>query len=73
MTQRLFVRITPDGRIEAKTHGMEGATCIPYMELLENWLEAEIVESARVSFAQNLTQETTVLDASRVSLNSNIS
>lgn len=46
MERRLTVRILPDGSIQAETRGLKGKSCVKYMRLLEEILEAEVVSSA---------------------------
>lgn len=45
MKKQLQVRIFPDGKIDAKTLGIKGERCMDYMKLLEQLLDAQIVES----------------------------
>lgn len=44
--KRVNVRIFPDGRIEAETHGIKGKECTEYIRVLEELLEAETVDSS---------------------------
>lgn len=46
MEKQIQVRIFPDGRIEAETKGMKGEECTNYIQLIEEMLRAETVESA---------------------------
>ncbi len=46
MGRRIAVTINPDGTIRAETLGITGKTCLDYVPLLEELLEAETVESA---------------------------
>lgn len=38
--ETITVRITPDGRITAETHGMTGPKCLDYIATLEDLLDA---------------------------------
>ena len=44
--KQLKVRIYADGRIEADVVGVKGPACTDYIELLEQLLDAETVDSA---------------------------
>jgi hypothetical protein len=44
--EKIQVRIFPDGRIEAETKGIKGEKCTNYIQLIEELLHAETVESA---------------------------
>lgn len=48
--KKLKIRITEDGKIFAETLGIKGKDCIQYIQLLEDLLDAESVDS-------NYTQE----------------
>lgn len=62
LKQQLKIRIYPDGKIEAKTHGIKGKKCTDYIQILENMLEAKTVEKAYTDEYyqehQVITQET---------------
>ena len=45
MTRRIAVTINKDGTIRAETIGIKGKTCLDYVPLLEELLEAETVQS----------------------------
>lgn len=47
MTQpkRIRVQIFPDGTIKAETIGIKGRDCVDYIEVLEQLLDAEVVDS----------------------------
>lgn len=47
--KRVNVRIFPDGRIEAETHGIKGKECTEYIRVLEELMEAETVDSSYTS------------------------
>ena len=58
MKKQLQVRIFPDGKIDAKTLGIKGERCMDYMKLLEQLLDAQIVESTFTDeYHQSQTQE----------------
>lgn len=42
---RIVVRVAPDGAIHAETLGIKGPTCLDYIEVLEDLLDAESVHS----------------------------
>jgi hypothetical protein len=44
--KRLSIKISPDGSIQAETHGVKGKECLYYIQVLEEILEAETVDSA---------------------------
>lgn len=44
--QRIAVTIGADGKISAATLGITGKECLEYIPLLEELLDAEVVESA---------------------------
>ena len=59
MKKQLQIRIYPDGKIDAKTIGIKGERCIDYMKMLEQLLDAQIVESAFTDeYHQSQIQET---------------
>jgi hypothetical protein len=43
---RIVVRVSPDGIITAETQGMKGPKCLDVIEVLENLLDAQTVNSA---------------------------
>ena len=45
MSRRIAVTINRDGSIKAETLGITGKTCLDYVPLLEELLEAETVQS----------------------------
>jgi hypothetical protein len=46
MSPRIAVTINRDGSIKAETLGIKGKTCLDYVPLLEELLDAETVQSA---------------------------
>ena len=46
MVKRIKVRIFPDGRVQAETHGVKGKACTNYIAILEYLLNAETVDSS---------------------------
>ncbi|HEX6042437.1 DUF2997 domain-containing protein [Longimicrobium sp.] len=46
MSQRIQLRVYPDGRIEAVTQGVKGKKCTDYIAVLEELLRAETIQSA---------------------------
>lgn len=58
MSKRIEVRIMRDGKIHAKVLGFTGHKCVDYMPLLEELLDAEIIESEYTAeYFQHETQE----------------
>ncbi len=45
MSKQITIRIYPDGKIETKTQGIKGKTCLKYLQPLEQMLEAQAVDS----------------------------
>ncbi len=45
MAKEIQIRIFPDGRIEAETHGVKGKQCRAYIPILEDLLQAEAISS----------------------------
>ena len=46
MSKRIAITINADGSIKAETLGIKGKTCLDYVPLLEELLDAETLESA---------------------------
>jgi len=46
MAKQVRLRLYPDGRVEAETVGIKGPACTHVLPLLEQLLDAEVVESA---------------------------
>jgi hypothetical protein len=46
MSRRIAVTINRDGSIKAETLGIKGKTCLDYVPLLEELLDAETLQSA---------------------------
>jgi hypothetical protein len=44
--RRIAVTINPDGTIKAETLGIKGKTCLDYVPVLEELLDAETLQSA---------------------------
>lgn len=45
MDKRIRFEITSDGKVYAKTLGMDDETCLDYVEILEDLLDAKVVDS----------------------------
>lgn len=45
MKNQIQIRIYPDGKIEAATHGIKGKKCTDYIQILEQILESRTKES----------------------------
>lgn len=43
--QTIEIRIKRDGTIQSETHGIKGRTCMKYMEILQELLNAQITDS----------------------------
>lgn len=43
--KQMLVRLFPDGRIEAETQGVKGQSCLQYMALLEQMMQARVTDS----------------------------
>ena len=46
MAKQVRLRLYPDGRVQAETAGIKGPACASVLPLLEQLLDAEVVESA---------------------------
>jgi hypothetical protein len=46
MTKQIKIQIYPDGRIQADIAGIKGKKCTDYIQILEEILNAEAVESS---------------------------
>ncbi len=45
MSKQIQIRVYPDGRIESKTLGVKGKSCIKYIKEVENLTGAKTVKS----------------------------
>ncbi|MCM3694290.1 DUF2997 domain-containing protein [Neobacillus niacini] len=61
MSKQLRIQIFQDGQIQAEVLGVKGKKCTDYISLLEELLEAEIIESQYTS-AYYETEEVHVED-----------
>ena len=43
--KQMLVRLYPDGRIDAETKGVKGQSCLKFMALLEQMMQASVVDS----------------------------
>jgi hypothetical protein len=59
MSRRIAVTINKDGSIKAETLGIKGKTCLDYVPVLEELLDAETLQSAFTSDYQATDEETT--------------
>ena len=59
MTRRIAVTINRDGTIRAETLGIKGKTCLDYVPLLEDLLEAETVQSEFTADYQAVDEQLT--------------
>ncbi len=55
MSKSLIVKICPDGKIEAKVEGFKGNECCKYINILEELLDAETVDSEYTEEFYNTT------------------
>ena len=53
------IRLSPDGSVTAETHGMTGKSCLAYMALLEELMQASVVDS---EFTKDFYAQETVVD-----------
>jgi hypothetical protein len=56
MSRRIAITINRDGSIKAETIGIKGKTCLEYVPLLEDLLDAETVESAFTADYQSVEE-----------------
>lgn len=45
MAKRISIKIFPDGKVQAEVEGIKGKTCTDYIKIIEEILEAEIIDS----------------------------
>jgi myosin-crossreactive antigen len=43
--KKIIIKITEDGKIFAETFGMKGKQCLEYIQILEELLDAETIDS----------------------------
>lgn len=43
--EKITLKISPDGRIEAETHGIKGKSCLQYIRMIEQLTGAQVVDS----------------------------
>jgi hypothetical protein len=67
MSPRLAVTINRDGSIKAETLGIKGKTCLDYVPLLEELLDAETVQSAFTADYHATDEELTEPETEQVS------
>ena len=46
MSKKIIIRVYPDGRIESKTQGVKGKSCLKYIKEIENLTGAKTFKSA---------------------------
>jgi len=44
--KQIKIHICPDGQVQAETYGVKGKACTDYIKVLEELLDAEVVQSA---------------------------
>ena len=59
MSRRIAVTINKDGSIKAETLGIKGKTCLDYVPVLEELLDAETLQSAFTADYQASDEEVT--------------
>jgi hypothetical protein len=59
MSRRIAVTINKDGSIKAETLGIKGKTCLDYVPVLEELLDAETLQSAFTAEYQATDEEVT--------------
>ena len=67
MSRRIAVTINRDGSIKAETLGIKGKTCLDYVPLLEELLDAETLQSAFTADYQAGDEELTEAETETVS------
>lgn len=60
--QRIIVTIASDGTVTAETKGLQGAACLPYIDVLEQLLEASTVDSRYTPDFDRVQQRSTVME-----------
>lgn len=45
MSKQIKIRIFPNGQVQAEVEGIKGKKCTDYMKLIEEILEADIIDS----------------------------
>ncbi|MFC9996852.1 DUF2997 domain-containing protein [Nocardia sp. NPDC127526] len=69
---RITVTIAADGQVSAQTHDTVGAQCLPYIQVLENLLEATTIDSEytgdwwKTEAAQVVSHRAPIADPARV-------
>lgn len=58
--ERIIVRLSVDGRIDAETVGMKGEKCLDSIALLEDLLEAQTLSSAFTPEYSETRQDNTI-------------
>ncbi len=46
MAKRIKIRVFPDGRVQAEVQGVKGKKCTDYINILEELLDAETIDSS---------------------------
>jgi hypothetical protein len=59
MSRRIAVTINKDGSIKAETLGIKGKTCLDYVPVLEELLDAETLQSAFTADYQATEEQVT--------------
>ena len=61
--KQMKVRLLPDGSIKAETVGVKGKTCLKYMMLLEEMMNASIKDSSfKEEFYENEMEEEGIVE-----------
>ncbi len=66
MSRRIAVTINRDGSIKAETLGIKGKTCLDYVPLLEELLDAETVQSEFTADYQTVDEQLHEVDTETV-------
>ncbi|MCA1844931.1 MAG: DUF2997 domain-containing protein [Actinobacteria bacterium] len=67
MSRRIAITINRDGSIKAETLGIKGKTCLDYVPLLEELLDAETAQSAFTSDYHDVDEQLPETDTETVS------
>ncbi|MCW5601385.1 DUF2997 domain-containing protein [Nitrosomonas sp.] len=66
--KQIKIRIFPDGQVQAVVMGIPGKKCTDYISVLENLMDAQVIDSKHTSeyymesnrFTQNVTEDTDI-------------
>ncbi|MBS4196298.1 DUF2997 domain-containing protein [Lederbergia citri] len=64
--KKLKIKITEDGKIFAETIGIKGKECMEYIEILEELLDAQTIDSAYTAEYYEIERRTTLQNKQQV-------